>query len=530
MVDHIVVLGWTNRTPEVIRRLLGARGRLVRFLSNRHARKLRVVLLSEDSGAERRQELREHLGEHWNESMVFLRSGSSLQGDHLERLDILRASVILIPGADFELGGAEMTDTRVIKTLMTVNRLLRDLDDEERPGVVAEIFDPRKVSLARNSFDSKLEVVASNRIISRLISQSVRHRGMAQILFGLFSHRQGNSLYLRDLPELTGHDLRSAAGAFDAAVVVGFLSRVEGETRIVMDPCDPQTLGPEDLLILLAESYDQCQPGRAPRALAPCSRAARPESREVPVQTLLVLGWSHKLGALITELDQSGTGRFAITIMSRVDLAEREHWMKRIAFDAARIGAENVIGDYSIESDLAGVRPADFDHVIMMASDWMDSSEAADARTILGYALLTSLLKQSEHRPEILVELLDPDNSSLFAESDDVILVTPRVLSHILAHVALRPELNTVYDELFGAGGSEIALRPADEYGLVGREVHFAEIQEAVFTHGVTALGLLCRGGKTPGIHLNRDRGRSWTLSKRDDVAVIAKDSDDLSS
>jgi hypothetical protein len=216
--------------------------------------------------------------------------------------------------------------------------------------------------------------------------------------------------------------------------------------------------------------------------------------------------------------------------MSRVDLAEREHWMKRIAFDAARIGAENVIGDYSIESDLAGVRPADFDHVIMMASDWMDSSEAADARTILGYALLTSLLKQSEHRPEILVELLDPDNSSLFAESDDVILVTPRVLSHILAHVALRPELNTVYDELFGAGGSEIALRPADEYGLVGREVHFAEIQEAVFAHGVTALGLLCRGGETPGIHLNPDRGRSWTLSERDHVAVLATDSDELSS
>ena len=126
MKDHVVVLGWTNRTPEVVRKLLAAEGRLDRFLARRDVRKLRIVVLAEEVGAERRQELRDYLGPYWHESQIFLRSGSSLQPEHLERLDLGRASVILVPGADFELGGAERTDTRVVKTLLTIDSLLED--------------------------------------------------------------------------------------------------------------------------------------------------------------------------------------------------------------------------------------------------------------------------------------------------------------------------------------------------------------------------------------------------------------------
>jgi hypothetical protein len=104
MKDHIVILGWTNRTPEIVAKLLGAQGRLQRFLEGRNVSKLRVVVLSEEVNAERRIEMRDHLGALWSDNQVFLRSGSSLQPEHLARLDLCRAAVVLIPGSDFELG------------------------------------------------------------------------------------------------------------------------------------------------------------------------------------------------------------------------------------------------------------------------------------------------------------------------------------------------------------------------------------------------------------------------------------------
>ena len=47
MRGHVVILGWSNRTPEVIRKFLQARGRLARFLDRKHARKLQVVVLGD---------------------------------------------------------------------------------------------------------------------------------------------------------------------------------------------------------------------------------------------------------------------------------------------------------------------------------------------------------------------------------------------------------------------------------------------------------------------------------------------------
>ncbi len=521
MRDHAVILGWTNRTPEIVLKLLGARGRLQRFLAHSDSRKLRVVVLAEDASSERREELREYLGEHWSESQIFLRAGSSLQLEHLDRLDLLRASVVVVPGADFELGGSDMTDTRVIKTLMTVNVLFARSAGRVRPRLVAEIFDPHKVPIARNTIENKLEVVASNRIISRLISQSVRHRGLSQILFGLFSHRQGNSLFLRNVPELAGHAFADLTGVFQEAVVLGFLRKMEGRDMVIMDPGAAEVLGSDDLLIFLAQTYDSCQPSQKPTAAPQVNKQVHAHVPKEAAHKILILGWSHKIVALISELGQSVSGTFDITIMSRMSIKNRDRWLGRIEFDEERVHAKNVHGDYSVQPDLFSVHPNKFDHIVFLASEWMDSSEQADARTILGHALLSTMFKGVEKSPEVLVELIDPDSSSLFETAKDVVLVTPRILSHLLAHVALRAELNSVFEELFGAGGSEIDLRSPEVLHLVGREVSFRQIQEAALKHGLVAMGVLRSERGSQDIQLNHDRNQVWNLTESDSIIVL---------
>ncbi|GJM22403.1 MAG: hypothetical protein DHS20C15_23180 [Planctomycetota bacterium] len=537
MQNHFVILGWTNRTPETVKKLLGAGGRLQRFLHERNVGRLRVVVLADEVDAARRLELREHLGEFWSESQIFVRSGSSLNHDDLERLDILRAAVVMVPGADFELGGAELSDTRVVKTLLNLDSLLRHAPPDSGPQVVAEMFDPHKVSIARDAVRTSTEVIASDRLISRLLSQSLRHPGIARVLLKLLTHGQGNAVYLRRFPELEGAPLSSLLERFPLAIVLGVVRDPDGTAVVHLDPTHDVQLARDDMLILVAESHHHCVPQDVPPEVAAAAeslpeisapsatgehaskRTDTPRAR----RRLLVLGWGHKLPTLLSELQESAGERFHVTLLTRQDIGERERMLAHLNVDDSALHIEHVQGDYSIERDLRSVNPASHDHVLFVASNWMESSEEADARSVLGLLLLRSLLRGAPEPPEVLVEFLDPDNERILGDGGELVFVSPRILSHLLAHVSLRPELNLVYDELICAGGSELELRTPGELGLLSETVSFRDLQHAARREQCVALGVLqARDDEPAELLLNPARDRELSMGRRDRVIVLA--------
>lgn len=523
MQDHVVILGWTNRTPEIVVKLLGARGRLTRFLQERGVRKLRIVVLTEEVNAELRQALRDHVGALWSETQVFLRSGSALEPEDLQRLDLGRAAVIVVPGADFELGGAELTDTRVIKAILTLRRILARVPPEERPFVVAEIFDSAKVEIAEQALDGRFEVVASDAVISRLISQSVRHHRIARVFIELLSHHEGSSFYVRNFPELSGASPVALNPRFANAIVLGAIRRENGQAVTYLNPPPEFRLAPDDLLVMVARSFDEAVPTRDEQ---PAELGERPmvAPRDTPLRRVLVLGWSHKVGAILAELGSSATERFEVTLVSRAPLVERERILSRLDLDPSRVRVAHVVDDYTILPVCKELGLEHFHSIVFLASSNMETSEEADARTILGYVLVRSILARAARRPEILLELLDPMNSRLFEGEPDVLFVSPRILSHLLAHVSLRPELNSVYSALFVTGGAEITLRRADELGLAGPNVTFSDVERQALARGDIALGLLLdRKDTTDRLHINPDRARSWSLAEQDEVVVLAR-------
>lgn len=522
MEGHFVILGWTNRTPEIIKKLLTAGGRLDRFFAKRGgSRKLRIVVLASEVSAQSHLELRESLGDDWDDKQVFLRSGSSLRGEHLERLDLLRASVVMLPGADFELGGAELTDTRVIKTLLTLRALFEESAKREPPLVVAELFDPNKVTIAERSIGSPVEVIASDRLISRLLSQSLRHPGVAAVLLQLMTHRDGNALYLRNFPELAGSNQRTLGKAFPLAVVLGAVSGEGNNLRVHLDPTEDYILAAEDLLLLVSTSFVNCVHAGAPpspsKPEAPRRNLAKPKSA---TRRLLILGWSYKTLALLRELLEAREGSFETTIMSKYDLQERNDACAQLE-ESDALKVQNLMGDYTLEKTLRALKPQDFDHVVFFASGRMNSSEEADARTVLGIVLLRWILAgEAGPEPEVLAEILDPDNANILGEADEAIFVSPQLLSHMLAHVALRHELNEVFEELIGASGAELDLLEAQALALP-KQVTFAEVQAAAAGFGCIALGFLKAGSKLPEIDLNPARQESRTLGERDRIIVL---------
>ena len=122
------------------------------------------------------------------------------------------------------------------------------------------------------------------------------------------------------------------------------------------------------------------------------------------------------------------------------------------------------------------------------------------------------------------MELMDPENEKLFLSKTGEVIISPLILSHILAHVALRRELNTVFEELFTVGGAEIYFRAPSYYGINDGEVSFKEMQSSITQYGDIGLGLrtMANGRENNGgIQLNPSPDSLWTLNDQTSVIVL---------
>jgi ion channel POLLUX/CASTOR len=522
--DHFVILGWTNRTVPVLREILLSQARVRRFLRRRGARSLHIVVLCDEVTPALHQDLKEQLGPLWNEQRITLRTGSPLRIEHLERVDFLHAGVILIPGNDFIPDGGMALDTRTVKTLLSINGAALN-EPVPPPLVVAELLDARKLSLARRAYGGPLELVASDAAIARLLVQTARHPGLSSVYNELLSQEgEGNELYLPEGDAFVGQPLESLGAAFPLGVVLGLVRHEGARVRPYLNPPAGLEVKEGDRIVVMAQDVESVQPAnQAPPRLrrrgGPGTLRAKRESRRI-----LILGWSHKVPALLRELSTYRQETFEVDILATIPPARRELQDRGYNMSPERVAVRHLQGDYTVQAELLALEPLAYDNVILMGSDWLRSTQDADARTILGALLLNELAPKRERRASLLVELLDPENAALLEGGVAEVLTTPILMSHILAQVALRPELRAVFEELFAAGGTEVVFRNPGEHGLEG-SVGFDDMAEAAFARGETALGVI-RGtdpGDTSGseLFLNPDRTRKWDCN-RVHIVVLA--------
>ena len=134
-----------------------------------------------------------------------------------------------------------------------------------------------------------------------------------------------------------------------------------------------------------------------------------------------------------------------------------------------------------------------------------------DARTILTALLLADLRRRSESQgawPRVVAELLDGRNRELLTEASvQDIVVSPQVVSVLMAQVSQLPVLGPVYRELLSAGGIEIQLQAAARYAELGVPTSQRDVVAAAQGALETVLGC-----GWPGMTA-RERKSSWRPS-----------------
>lgn len=520
--NHVIVLGWSHRTPTIVSELLGTRARLHRFLARHGARKLRILIMAENVDGALQRELHERLGKLWSDGQVLLRSGTPLRVDHLERVAFRDAAVLILPGADFGERKPEAVDAQTVKTLLAVSKHARDSGGAP-PLAVAELCDGRRAFVAREAYAGDSEILATDEILSRLISESVRQRGLCSVFTELLTLNVGSALYVRHIEGLAGARFGEICGAFSKAIVLG--TARSGGGWPVLNP-DPKTvLADDDLLVFVARSFEDCALGKRPQGSTQRSiRAARRPSRGS--RRVLVLGWSRKVPALLENFGHYGEDAFEIDVVSSAPLEERESAMARHGSGAPSGRVRQIVAGFTAPGVLERLEPRSYDNIVLLASERLDAEEEADATTVFAYRMLRGLLSGEGRRPDLFVELMDEENQFLFEDEDVDVIVSPLLVSYLLSQVALRRELAAIFAELSRPRGAYIALEPAQQYLATSQPVRFEDLQRATAARGELAVGLRRAGSPDRGLALNPDREETWTLGSDDEVVVLRSDTD----
>ncbi|MFC7293235.1 CASTOR/POLLUX-related putative ion channel [Marinobacter aromaticivorans] len=521
--NHVVVLGWTSQTLPLLSELLGSSGRMRRFLERHDTQKLRLVVLAEEVSAAQLHELRIEPGVGRRAREVILRSGSAIQPDALHRVACLDAAAVIVPSQVHSAGSLVTSDVETVKALLSIAAQARHLN-APLPFVVAEIQDMRKLRVIERAYPGAVEVVAGDVTISRLMVQNALHPDLSEVYNELLTAGDGNEIFVRGGETAEGLTLAELATQRPYAIVLGLLHPAAGGGWQVnlLAPSDT-VVRHEDRVVLLARDYRHT--GADPKA-EPLARVERGNARVLKHRTqgthrVLVLGWNRKVPSLAAEFGSYGDWHFELDMVSATPLEERQREIARYGVDLDKVNGRLLEADYMVEEDLRKLDPAGYDTVMLLSSDRIGSGEEADARAMVGYLQLEDILAESLQRPQVIMELSDPDNRNLLFGHKSEMLISPMILSHVLAQVALRRELRVVLDELFTVGGAKIQFRDPRNYPLPA-SFDFQLLEKVVANRGEIALGVFRVAADEHGRHLQMNPRRTQLLDlKAEDRIVV---------
>lgn len=438
--NHIVILGWNNRTVPLLRELVMSTSRVGRFLRERDIKRLKIVVLSEQVSSEQLQLLRQVPGIGRRSKHIILRSGSPLQPEALHRVACLQAAAVIIPNESHGPDSLVTSDVETVKALLSIHAQAR-ARHRSLPYVVAEVEDVRKFSVATRAYPGPLEVVAGDATISRLLAQNIIHPGLSELYGELLTAHEGNELYLRAAAPYAGLAIAEVEARCPYAIMFGLMRRdADGQLHARLNVPSDEILAPEDMLVLMARSFPETEPAeraaserRVNRVLAEADEGAQPAQ----CKRLLILGWNRRVPAIITELASYQDYEFEVDLVSIVPPATRILDISRYSQDAARVNCQHIEADYMVEGELRRLELTRFDSIVLLCSDRLSSGEEADARAIVGYLVLDEILQSEQHKPQILLELSDPANEDLLVRNNSETIISPMILSHMLSQVTL---------------------------------------------------------------------------------------------
>lgn len=506
--NHTLILGWSSRIFLIISELV---------IANENQKKPRVVILADRDKVEMEEEIRAKVGNTKNTRIV-CRSGNTIDLVDLEIVNphAAKSIVILSPGDTPD------ADAQVIKMILAITN--NPNRHSEPYHIVAEIRDEKNMEVARIVGQDEARLILSGDIIARITVQTCLQVGLSIVYTELLDF-DGDEIYLQEEPQLIGKTFGEALFAYEHCSVMGLRQATGG---VKVNPPMETVIQRGDKIIAIAEDDDKVVFSGFSHVKID-EGAIRQVSDEVSQpKRILILGWNKRGATIVRELDNYTAGGSFLKIVA--DTPEIEIEQSGIGENLQHLTIEFAAGDTTDRKMLDALDLTSFQHIILLCYAEQLDAQAADAKTMITLLHLRDIEQKKGEAFSIVSEMIDVRNRALaaVAKADDFI-VSDQLTGLLLTQVSENAELLAVFQDLFDSAGSEIYLKPAENYVALEREVNFYTVTEAARKRGEIAIGYrLDRyandASRAYGVRVNPPKSGMIRFELEDKIITLAED------
>lgn len=499
--NHTLIIGWSNKIFSIIEEIIEA---------NANQRNQRIVIVADLDKVEMEDEIKSKI-QDFKTTRIIVRSGNPLVvGDTLVGNPNEARSIILLSPDEAD------ADMHVIKSIMSLTN--RSNRKKGTYRIVTEIKDRSNleaVHLVGQTDD--VVVVDSSELVAHITTQTCRQSGLS-VVYSTLLRFEGDEIYMIDAKRFSGKTYKEVLFMFNSSVIIG----VHSCGKIQINPSMDYLIQEQDELIGITTDDDTFIPDGLSSPTIDSSIFTFDRKSISNKERTLILGWNEKAITMVNELEnyvQPGSELCILT--EQLEVIPK--------FELKNQTLRLLDGDIQHRKTLEALQPELFDNIIILSNHEIDVQQS-DSKTLICLLHLRSIAEKKSTPLKIVSEMRDIRNREIavVAKADDFI-VGDNIISLIIAQIAENHKLKAIFDELLNAAGSEIYLKPIEDYIQLDKPTNFYTLLERAAQSNQTAIGyrqILDKENehRNFGVKLNPSKDEMISFNSGDFLIVISED------
>lgn len=490
--DHTTIIGFNSNVYDILRELIEA---------NSNKKRACIVILGDLPKDEMDDAVNSHIADT-KTTKIICRSGNLHETYALERCAIENSRSVIINVHD---------DAETVKIVLALSTYLKG-KKIKHPELqfVASIQDNQFMEAARIAGEGRLEIIYSKDAIARIIANTCRQHGLSQVLTELFDF-DGDELYFESVAETEGKTFKEALLYFSNATLVGLYS----DGNVQLNPPMDTIIKKGDQLILI-ESDDGEYIVQNSYTIDESKITNNKNKAIAENNNLIVLGSNNKLPIILAEYDKYVLSNTRIVIVDddmNLDMLGNYNNLK-IEICTKPI-TRKLLCDFLNEN---------LSNLLLLNDDSQDS-ESSDSQTLLRLILLRDIADKTNRHLAITTEMRSVNNQQLASQARvDDFVVGSNLSSLLMAQISENSHLSPLITELLDEDGSELYMKPASNYVVIGEPVNSYILTESAARNGEIYIGYRHINTNDGAVVVNPNKEETLVFEEQDLIVVVAED------
>ncbi|BCW88186.1 hypothetical protein sos41_13240 [Alphaproteobacteria bacterium SO-S41] len=500
---HTVILNWSPSIFDIISELA---------IANESEKRPRLVIMANKDKVAMEDEIAAKAPD-LGRLKIICRSGdpTDLYDLQIVSPDEAKSIIVLSPETDDP-------DSQVIKTVLALVHAPDRATSKYR--IAAEIRNASRAKVARKVGGSEAQLVLADDLIARIIVHSSRQSGLSAVFSDLLDF-SGCEIYVAAPGAPPAATFGAAQASYENQALIGIC---DAEGRVRLNPAPDTALTHATRMIVIAEDNSAIATSTPPPDAVDEAALKAIAPKPLAPERTLVLGWNRRGPTIVSSLTRYLPAGSAVTVVA--DYPGLTNDLAALAGAAPGIEVTGRTGDSSSREVMLELGLASVQRVIVLSSSDQMAVQAADTRALVTLLHLREIIDEEALHIGVVSEIADVRNRPLaeVTRADDFV-VSNKLISLMLAQASENEYLAAIFDDLLDADGSEIYMRPVEDYVSIDRPVNFHTVVEAARRRGEVAFGYRQPGaaGRPSGVVLSPPKSQAVQFTAGDRLVVLAE-------